>query len=144
MQLQKQNLEKIIDIFQQDYEIHNKLVEEISNSSCVKERIIKILQDPFELQSILTFVQSVPIETQDNLLNNIISNAINTIKFAVRKELYTNANLSEETVTILTNHNEFDSYIATLQESLVISDQNDKEEEIEKNKHKHEGYIYWR
>jgi hypothetical protein len=140
IQLQQQNLEKIIDIFQQDYEIHNKLVEEISNSSYVKERTIKILQNPFELQSILDFVQSESIEKQGNLLENIISNAINTIKFAIKKELYTNDNLSKETVIILTDPNEINSYLATLQKSLIISDQNAQEKEIENNKH--EGYIF--
>ena len=140
IQLQQQKLEKVIDIFKQDYEIYNKLVEEIFNSSYVKERIIKILQNPFELQSILDFVQYESIEKQDNLLKNIISNAINIIKFAIKKELYTNDNLSKETVIILTDHNKFNSYLATLQKSLIISDENALGKEIEEDKY--EGYIF--
>lgn len=140
IQLQQQNLKKIIDIFQQDYEIHNQLVEEIFNSSYVKERIIKILQNPFELQKILTFVQSAPQEDQDNLLKNIISNAISTIKVAIKQEFQVNSNLSKEATTILTDTYEFDNYLATLQKSLVISDQNTQEGKVEKDKH--EGYIF--
>jgi len=40
----------------------------------------------------------------------------------------------------LTDTYEFDNYLATLQKSLVISDQNTQEGKVEKDKH--EGYIF--
>jgi hypothetical protein len=120
-QLQQQKLEKIIEILQQHYEEHSNLVEQIYDCSYTQERILKILQNPFELHRILTFVQSVPIEIQDNLLKNIISNAINTIKFAIRQELQINANLSEETTAILTDDKFYD-HLIKLQKSLTDHD----------------------